>query len=262
MTPIPTQNPKPSPSSSGDSTSSVDLEAAGRDGGSVRGATSVRVVLVLGAVALVLLAGRQAAGWITDFARWVEGLGPWGPVVFALGYAVATVAFVPGSLLTLASGALFGLGWGVLVVMFGATLGASGSFLVARYLARDVVERRLRGNTKFERIDAAVGRQGLRIVTLLRLSPAFPFNLLNVGLGLTKVRFVHFLAGCAGMLPGTFLYVFYGKAVGDLAALASGARPDQGAERWGILGLGLAATLAVTWTVTRIARRALQAEVE
>lgn len=216
---------------------------------------------ILGVVALLVL-GRQTGSAATEFARWVEGLGVWGPVVFVAGYVAATLAFVPGSFLSLAGGAIFGLVEGTLLVFCAATLGATLAFLTARYLARSTVESRLEGHPRFEQVDAAVGRQGLKIVMLLRLSPAFPFNLLNYALGLTRVRFGHYLVGCLGMLPGTFLYVYYGKAVGDLAALAAGQRPDRGAGEWTLLGLGLVATVVVTWIVTRIARRALNEEVE
>ncbi|MCP4658792.1 MAG: TVP38/TMEM64 family protein [bacterium] len=198
------------------------------------------------------------SGRITAFALWVNGLGIWGPIAFMIGYAVATVAFVPGSFLTLAGGAIFGLGWGTVYVFCAAAVGSSGAFLISRYLARRAVERKLGGNEKFATIDQAVGAQGLKIVTLLRLSPAFPFNLLNYGLGLTRVRFTDYLLASFGMLPGTFLYVYYGKAVGDVAALAAGERAEQGTEQWIFLGLGLVATIAVTAVVTRIARRALK----
>lgn len=203
-------------------------------------------------------AGRWLSGQITAFALWVNSLGIWGPVAFMVGYVVATVAFVPGSFLTMAGGAIFGLLGGTAYVLCAATVGASAAFVISRYLARGAVERKLRGNEKFAAIDRAVGEQGLKIVTLLRLSPVFPFNLLNYGLGLTGVRFRDYLLACLAMLPGTFLYVYYGKAVGDVAALAAGERAEQGAEQWVFLALGLAATIAVTALVTRLARRALR----
>ncbi len=142
-------------------------------------------------------------------------------------------------------------------VFLGASLGATLAFLVSRYLARGLVERRLEGNARFAAIDRAVADQGLKIVTLLRLSPVFPFNLLNYGLGLTRVRFVDYVLACFGMLPGTLLYVYYGRLAGDVAALASGVAADRDAAYWVVLGLGLVATIAVTTIVTRIARRAL-----
>ncbi|HEU5040490.1 MAG TPA: TVP38/TMEM64 family protein, partial [Gemmatimonadales bacterium] len=173
-------------------------------------------------------------------------------------YVVATVAFVPGSLLTLGAGAVFGLVQGTLLVLVGATLGASAAFLVSRYIARGAVERRLAGNRRFAAIDRAIGADGRRIVLLLRLSPAFPFTLLNYALGLTRVRFADFVAASVGMLPGTVLYVYYGKVAGDVARLARGAPMPRGAGYYAVLALGLVATIVVATLVTRTARRALE----
>lgn len=191
--------------------------------------------------------------------QWVQDQGFWGPALFVLGYAVATVAFVPGSLLTLAAGAVFGLGLGVVVVFAGASLGAAAAFLIARYLARPAVERRLAHHQRFAALDAAVGQAGRRIVFLLRLSPVFPFNLLNYALGLTRVGFGDYLLASVGMLPGTLLYVYYGKLAGDVAALAGGVQQPRGAEYWVVLVLGLAATLLVTLLIARMARQAIGA---
>ncbi|MEO6055962.1 MAG: VTT domain-containing protein, partial [Gemmatimonadales bacterium] len=149
-----------------------------------RRVTIVRVLLVLAGVAVLVLAGRKAGALIPAFSTWVDGLGVWGPVAFVAGYAVAVVAFVPGSLLTLAAGAIFGVVKGTAFVLIAATLGASAAFLVSRYLARGFVERRLEGNERFAAIDRAIGSEGRKIVFLLRLSPVFPFNLLNYALGL------------------------------------------------------------------------------
>jgi uncharacterized membrane protein YdjX (TVP38/TMEM64 family) len=171
---------------------------------------------------------------------------------------VATVAFVPGSLLTLAAGAIFGLGWGTAYVFVAATLGAAAAFLVARHLVRGAVERRLAGDARFAAIDRAIAHEGRRIVFLLRLSPVFPFNLLNYALGLTRVRFADYVVASLGMIPGTILYVYYGKLAGDVAALAGGAKVEKGPAYWAVLALGLVATAAVTALVTRTARRALR----
>ena len=215
------------------------------------------IVLLVGLVVLVAV-GRRVGEALPEFATRVDSLGPWGPIVFILGYVIACVAFVPGSLLTLAAGAIFGLVPGVIYVFLGATLGASAAFLIARYAARGAVERRLEGNRRFAAIDRAVGRQGRKIVALLRLSPVFPFNLLNYALGLTRVRFVDYLMAMVGILPGTVLYVYTGKLAGDVAALAGGAAPAKGAGYYAVLALGLAATVVVTTIVTRTARRALE----
>ena len=242
-------------------------ETNDRKPASIRSRAARWLLIAVGLVALVLLgrevATGQLAGWIeglvVQFAGWIESLGVYAPIVFIIGYALAVVAFVPGSLLTLAAGAIFGLAKGTAYVLVAATLGASGAFLVARHLARPAIERRLQGNERFAAIDRAVGGQGRRIVFLLRLSPAFPFNLLNYGLGLTRVRFVDYLVASVGMLPGTLLYVYYGKLAGEVAALATGAAVERDTGYYAVLGLGLVATIAVTTIVTRIARRALSA---
>ncbi|TMA54005.1 MAG: TVP38/TMEM64 family protein [Deltaproteobacteria bacterium] len=195
------------------------------------------------------------------FAAAVERSGVWGPIVFVLGYAAATVAFVPGSVLTLAAGAIFGLAKGTVYVLVAATLGSSIAFLVGRYLARGAVERRVRSNPRFAAIDRAVAAEGRRFVFLLRLSPVVPFNVLNYALGLTSVRFGDYLVASLGMIPGTLLYVYYGKLAGDLATVAGGAGVEKGAGYWAVLILGLVATVGVTMLVTRASRRALhQAE--
>ncbi len=224
------------------------------------------IVIGLAIVAGVILAGRQAVGPVLRFAAWVEGLGAWGPIVFILGYVIATVAFLPGSVLTLAAGFIFGLVRGTLYTFIGATIGASFAFLIARYVARGAIERKIAGNPKFAAVDRAVGREGFKIVALLRLSPLFPFNLLNYSLGLTRVSFLQYLAASIAMLPGTLLYVYYGavarKATGSLAAAASGAGVQKGAESWVFLGIGLVATLVVTTFVTRLAGRALRQQID
>jgi uncharacterized membrane protein YdjX (TVP38/TMEM64 family) len=195
---------------------------------------------------------------VTEFITRLAGLGAWAPLAFVLGYILATVALVPGSILTLAAGALFGLWKGVLLAFIAATLGAAAAFLVARHLARDFVHRRLGGDQRVAAIDRAIGEHGRKIVFLLRLSPAFPFNLLNYLLGLTTVRFTDYLIASLGMLPGTFLYVYYGKVVGDVARLA-GPNPVRGTPAYyALLGVGLAATITVVAVVTRAARRTLR----
>ena len=215
------------------------------------------LVPVVVVTAALVLFGRSLAGYVPRFAHAVQGLGAWGPVVFVAGYVLAAVAFVPGSLLTLAAGALFGLVRGTLYVMLGATLGATAAFLVSRYLVRGRVERRARADRRFAAIDDAVGTHGRRIVFLLRLSPVLPYNLLNYALGVTRVRLADFVLGCAGMLPGTILYVYYGKLAGDVAGAVDGSA-QRGPGYYAVLALGLAATVAVTVVVTRLARRALK----
>ena len=215
------------------------------------------LALIAGFGAL-LLAGRMAAAVLPGFTAKLSGLGAWAPLAFLVGYVLATVAFVPGSILTLAAGALFGLWKGTLLAFVSATLGAAAAFLVSRHLARDFVHRRLAADQRAAAIDRAIGDQGRKIVFLLRLSPVFPFNLLNYALGLTRVRFTDYLIASLGMLPGTFLYVYFGKAACDVARLA-GPNPIRGSlGYYALLGIGLVATIAVVAIVTRAARRTLQ----
>lgn len=221
------------------------------------GLPKLRIVLVVAAAIALLIFGRRVASLLPIFASWVEGLGALGPLVFIAGYAAAVVAFVPGSLLTLAGGALFGLVDGVLCVFTAAVLGSTLSFLLARHVARASVARRIEGDARFRAIDRAVGEEGRKIVFLLRLSPVFPFTLLNYALGLTRVGLVDYLVASFGMLPGTILYVYAGKLGGDVAAAAGGLPTERGPADWALLVVGLVATAVVTLRITRIARRAL-----
>lgn len=218
----------------------------------------VRVLLAAAALVALFLVGDDLATYIPRFAIWVEGLGFWGPLVYGAGYAIATVAFVPGSLLTLAAGAMFGLGTGIVTVFLGASVGATLAFLFSRYVARSWIEQKLEGHERFAAIDAAIGDQGLKIVALLRLSPVFPFNLLNYALGLTRVSLRDYVIAHFFMLPGTLLYVYYGRVAGAVAEIAAGAQPERGAGYYALLVSGLLATLVVTAFVTRIARNALR----
>ena len=206
--------------------------------------------IAAGAV-LLLAVGRELAGFVQPFQEWVASLGVLAPIVFVLGYAVAVVAFVPASALTLAAGAVFGLGQGTALVFVAAVVGSSAAFLVARYAARAAIERRVESDPRFGAIDRAVGAEGLKIAFLLRLSPAIPFNLLNYALGLTRISFRDYVVASLGMLPGTLLYVYSGTLVGEVA---SGVELGRGL----LLGVGLLATAAVTFYVTILARRALQ----
>ncbi|MFP6655838.1 MAG: TVP38/TMEM64 family protein [Myxococcota bacterium] len=221
-----------------------------------------KIMLGIAGLTAFLYLGRSAGGYIPVFTAWVDGLGALGPVAFIAAYAVAVVAFIPGSLLTLAAGAIFGLVEGAAYVFVAAVLGSTLAFLLARHGARSMIERRLVGDGRFAAIDRAVGEQGRKIVFLLRLSPVFPFTLLNYALGLTRVKLTDYLLASIGMLPGTLLYVYAGKVAGDVAAAAGGGSQERGLAEWTMLVIGLVATAAVTVIVTRIARRALNAATE
>jgi len=220
-------------------------------------ATWRKIATTLVVVAILLVVGRRVGAVLPQFVEWVQGLGAWAPIAFVAGYVLAAIAFVPGALLTLGGGAIFGLARGTLYVFVAASLGACAAFLIARYAARELVERKLATDARFAAIDRAVAREGRKIVFLLRLSPLFPYNLLNYALGLTNVSFLDYALGCFGMLPGTFLYVYSGKVAGDVAAAAAGVSPSRGAAEYAMVVVGLLATIAVTALITRAARRAL-----
>jgi len=219
----------------------------------------LRWVLYATAAIAVLVAAKyfHVQDLLKEALDWIAKLGPWGPVIFVGIYIVATVFFIPGSVLTLGAGAVFGVGLGSVCVSISATLGATAAFLVGRYLARDAIARKIEKNEKFAAIDRAVADEGWKIVFLTRLSPVFPFTLLNYAFGLTRVRLSHYvLASWIGMMPGTVMYVY----LGSLVTVGAGHRQRTTGE-WVLYGVGLLATIAVTIFVTRVARKALQKKI-
>ena len=219
------------------------------------------LLLSLGLALLLVARLLPVHAWLGRFVNWASHTGTPGLVIFAFLYMVAAVLFLPGSVLTLGAGALFGLVRGTLAVSAGATLGSAAAFLIARYLARKSVAIWARDNPRFAALDAAVGREGGKIVFLTRLSPILPYTLLNYLFGLTRVGFwSYLLASWLGMLPGTILYVYLGFAGRALAQTTPG--PGVGNLWEGIFwAVGLAATLLLTYTLARLARRALSEEV-
>jgi len=217
------------------------------------------VVVIAGLVVVTRFIDLQQVS--RDALAWIQGLGAIAPVVFSLLYIGACVLMLPGSILTLGGGVVFGVIKGSVVVSVASTLGATCAFLVGRYLARDWVGAKIAGNEKFKAIDEAVAAQGWKIVGLTRLSPVFPFNLLNYAFGLTQVKLNHYLiASWLGMLPGTIMYVYIGSLAGDLATLGTGERTRTTGE-WILYGIGLTATIVVSIFVTRIAKKALDTRI-
>jgi uncharacterized membrane protein YdjX (TVP38/TMEM64 family) len=210
------------------------------------------------AVALAALVAARAAdapALLRAALDWITGLGPWGPIAFVVVYAAAAVLLLPAFLLTLGAGAVFGVARGFIAVWLGATLGAVAAFLIGRYLARGWVARRIEGNARFTAIDDAVAREGWKIVGLTRMSPAFPYGLLNYAFSVTRVTVRDFvLATAVGMMPGIALYVYIGSVAGTLAGAGERARTPA---EWALYGVGVLATLGVTVYVTRVARAAL-----
>jgi uncharacterized membrane protein YdjX (TVP38/TMEM64 family) len=219
------------------------------------------VIFVVVVIALLTAAATlPIVDWVRWLLTWVEENRAVSWAVFIVVYIVATVFLVPGSLLTLGAGFVFGLPIGFVIVSFASVAGASCAFLVGRFFVRGWVEGKLVNMPRFNALDRAVGEKGWLIVLLTRLSPAFPFNLLNYALGITQVRFTHYvLASWLGMIPGTVLYVYFGSVALNIAELFSGNLPESDASVWLFYG-GLTATLVLTVVVTRFATRALNAE--
>ncbi|MBF0620415.1 MAG: TVP38/TMEM64 family protein [Magnetococcales bacterium] len=214
----------------------------------------IRIVVVL-----VLIGAIAWAATFRDelspeaIQAWVSSFGYWGPVVFIGIYAIASVLFLPGSVLTLTGGALFGPVLGTLYNLSGATIGATLAFLIARYLASDWVEQKAGGRLK--RLFDGVEQEGWKFVAFVRLVPVFPFNLLNYALGLTKIRLSHYIiASFICMLPGGFAYTYLGFAGKE--ALAGG---DDLLQK-GLLALGLLAAVAFLPSMIKRMRKQTDAE--
>ena len=217
------------------------------------------IILVLIVAALVAaLFLLPAKDWLIKALEWTQGMGTWGPACVVLFYIIACVLFLPGSVLTLGAGFIFKVIVGTITVSIGSTLGACAAFLIGRTFARKWISKKIAQNKKFDAIDNAVGTQGFKIVFLLRLSPVFPFNLLNYAFGLTKVSFSKYaLASWIGMLPGTIMYVYLGAGVRSLTDVATGNVQKNLASQL-LFWFGMLATIAVTVFVTHIARKALK----
>lgn len=220
----------------------------------VRWSLTIAVIVCL----LYVFTAFPVGAWLKSQLLQIKLLGPIGYVWFILLYIIATIAGFPASILTLGAGAVFGILTGSLLVIIGATLGATAAFLIGRYLARNVVAQRVERNPRFQAVDEAVGHAGFKIVLLTRLSPVFPFALLNYLYSITKVKLAdYFLASLIGMIPGTVLYVYLGSIA---ASFATGTLPESPARKIFTI-VGLLLTIAVTVYVTRLARKAMR-EVE
>jgi len=209
------------------------------------------VILIAALIALIVLSKVYGLGdKLGELRGWIAEQGAWGPVVFSGIYAVATVAAIPGSALTIVAGALFGSVIGVMSVIVGATIGASFCFLIARYFARDAIASSLGKSEKFQKLDTLTEKNGVIIVAITRLVPLFPFNLLNYGFGLTKVPFwTYVLWSGLCMLPGTILYV------GGTDAIATAVR--DGKVPWVLVGV-VGLIIVLLTIITRQARGKLK----
>jgi uncharacterized membrane protein YdjX (TVP38/TMEM64 family) len=197
---------------------------------------------------------------------WSEALGillpllqsPWGAVAFVPLYALWVTLLLPGVWASMLAGALYGTAWGSLIVFVGACLGAEAAFLLGRHWWRDWARRRLVALPKLLAIEQAVSREGLKLVLLTRLSPAFPFSLLNLAYGLSEVSLRDYTIGLIGILPGTILFCGLGALAGDVARFGEVLSGEADSGTWTLRIAGLLATLGSVWLVGRAARRVLQ----
>jgi uncharacterized membrane protein YdjX (TVP38/TMEM64 family) len=183
---------------------------------------------------------------------------PVGAVDFVPLYALWVTLLLPGVWASMLAGALYGTVWGSVLVFVGACLGAEAAFLLGRYGLRNWARRRLAAAPKLQAIEQAVSREGLRLVLLTRLSPAFPFSLLNLAYGLSAVSLRDYTLGLIGILPGTVLFCGLGALAGDVARFCNVLSGEADAGTWALRLVGIAATVAVVWIVGRAAQRALQ----
>lgn len=230
----------------------MNHRAIGRDQGEVVKKIPWKLIILVAALVVIVVLGVKLniGDRLETFSGWVADQGILGMAVFVAGYIVSTILFFPCSLLTIGAGTAFGLVKGTIIVSIGSTIGASCAFLISRYVARDAVLRMTRKYPGFGAVDRAIGEEGVKIVGLLRLSPALPYNLSNYFYGLTAVGFgPYVLASWIGMLPGTVLYVYIGYI-----ANASGSTTAETVFK----AVGLTVTFVVTVMITRKARAAIR----
>ena len=219
-----------------------------------------KILVALFVVGVLAFAARYLPiqQWIQNALARINELGPWKPIGYIILYMLACVIAIPGSLLTLAGGVLFGVGFGTIYVSIAATLGATCAFLVGRYVLRSWIVKKLGSNLKFQALDEAVAREGWRIVLLVRLCPIFPFPVINYGFGITRVSLKEYvLASWLGMLPATIVLVYIGSLAGTLANLTGSKPRARTPLEWTLYAIGLVVAVIVTIYITRIARRAL-----
>ncbi|NJL64451.1 MAG: TVP38/TMEM64 family protein [Methylacidiphilales bacterium] len=220
----------------------------------------IRLTTVVIFVALTIIFAKQLniQELLHKSLIWVKNLGSLGVIAFIIIYNLATILFIPGSVLTLGGGAIFGVFRGSIYVFTAATIGATFAFLMGRYLSRDRISRLLEKYPKFQAVDRAVAREGLKIVFLTRLSPLFPFNLLNYAFGITQVSIKDYILGSMGMIPGTVMYVYIGSLTTDLAMIGMESSPVNPILQWSLRIIGFVATVAVSFYLTHVARKALE----
>ena len=195
-----------------------------------------------------------------DWQSWLPVLqSPAGALLFIPLYAVWVTLLLPGVWASMLAGALYGTWWGSLIVFVGACLGAEAAFLLGRTWLRGWAMGRLEAFPKLQAVEQAVSREGLKLVLLTRLSPAFPFSLLNLAYGLSEVSLRDYTLGLIGIIPGTILFCGLGALAGDVARFGDVLSGEADPFTWTLRVVGIAATVASVWLVGRAAQRALKA---
>ena len=220
-------------------------------------AIGIGIVVAIGVAGAVLARSSTVAGAVASAQTWAREAGAIAVVAFVVAYIVATVLFLPGSILTIAAGFIYGVGWGTLLAAPTATVAATVAFVAGRAVGRAPLARRFGEGAQFRAIDAVIETRGALVVTLLRLSPIVPFVVLNYVLSLTKVKTrTYVVASAVGMLPGTILYVYLGSLASTATEAASGGAAPSGL-RLALLAAGLVATVLVVVVIARLSRREL-----
>ena len=223
----------------------------------------VRYCLIAALVAGLIVAAKYLP--VRDILKtiliWIESLGYWGAIAFIIIYNIATLLFVPGSILTMGGGVVFGIFWGSIYVFVASTLGATIAFLLGRYFSRDWVCQQLEKHPTFKALDEAVVKEGLKIVFLTRLCPLFPFNLLNYAFGVMQVSLKDYILGSLGMIPGTVMYVYLGALAGDIALIGTAEQPTNWETeliKWSMHGIGLLSTVGISIYLAKVAKKILE----
>ena len=196
--------------------------------------------------------------WLAPVVLRLQNMGPWAPYLFILVYIVGAVFLAPSFFLTVAAGAMFGVWQGSIVVFVGASLGATAVYFIATPLAHSAFMERVTSDRRVRAVRGAIRNDALWLIFLFRLSPLIPYNILNYALALSGVRYRDYAIGFIGMIPAVLMYTYYGKVVGDVAALAAGVSPPRGPEYYALIVIGLATLAVSTMMISRAARRAIE----
>jgi uncharacterized membrane protein YdjX (TVP38/TMEM64 family) len=218
---------------------------------------SILAVVVLAAI-IASLAFLPAQQYLNSFTEWIHGLGFWGVCIFVVVYMLVCLVLLPGSVLSVVGGFLFGLLGGIVMASLGATLGATAAFIIARVIVRDWIEHRLASHPKFCAVDRAVATQGFKIVLLVRLCSLLPYDLSSYLFGFTKISMGRYvLATWLGRLPEVFIWTYVGTTAKSLSDVASGTI-ELGVGRQVFLGVGVFTMMIVTLVLANVARKALR----